>query len=160
MFGGGSFPIPEDWKGGSPAGFESYFPFIGGLTCSPLTNDTDADDDPLTIASVTDGPHGHVIIIDPTSVAYAPDPDWSTPQGDWDSDTFTYTATDGTTESNTATMHIWLAPINDPPTFTPGPTVTVGEDSGPYSGAWATAYQPGPGERERPERRLRRDRRR
>ena len=144
LFGGGSFPIPEDWKGGSPAGFESYFAFIGGLSCSPLSNDTDADHDPLTIASVSDGPHGHVIVIDPTSVAYEPDPDWSSRSVIGCRTRSRTRATDGTEVSTPATMHIWLAPINDPPTFTPGPTVTVAEDSGPYSGAWATDVSPGP----------------
>jgi hypothetical protein len=41
-------------------------------------------------------------------------------------------------------MRFWVAPINDPPTFTPGPTVTVDEDSGAYSAPWATEVSPGP----------------
>jgi hypothetical protein len=42
-------------------------------------------------------------------------------------------------------MKIWVAPINDAPTFTPGAaTVTVGEDSGSYSAQWATNVSPGP----------------
>jgi hypothetical protein len=42
----------------------------------------------------------------------------------------------------------WLAaPVNDAPTFTAGPaTVTVAEDSGAYSAAWATNISAGPGE--------------
>ena len=140
---GGSFPIPEDWNGGT-TGFERDFLFAGGITCGLLQNDSDADLDTLAIASVSDGPHGTAFIVDPVSVAYRPDKDWSTPAGDWVSDTFTYQATDGETTSNTATMSIWLAPINDPPTFTPGPAVTVDPDSGAYSAAWASAISPGP----------------
>jgi hypothetical protein len=142
-FFGGAFPIPEDWNGGS-TGFERYFLFAGGINCGLLQNDTDADLDTLAIDSVTNGPHGTVIIVDPVSVAYRPDKDYSTPEGDWVSDTFTYRATDGETTSNSATMSIWLAPINDPPTFTEGPDVTVAADSGAYSAAWASAISPGP----------------
>ena len=42
-------------------------------------------------------------------------------------------------------MRIWVAPINDAPTFTDGPPqVVVGEDSGAYSAPWATDVSPGP----------------
>ena len=145
---GGSFPIPEDFSGGEP-GFERYFLIFGdslvpGSTCGLLENDTDTDGDPLSIASVIGGQHGSVIQVDPTSVAYLPEPDWSTPAGDWASDAIYYTATDGTTESNTAHMTFWLAPVNDPPRFTPGEDVTVAADSGAFSAAWATDIEPGP----------------
>ena len=143
---GGSFPIPEDFRGGEP-GFERYFPFFGdtlvpGSTCGLLENDVDADGDPLSIASVIGGQHGSVIQIDPSSVAYLPEADWSTPAGDWQSDAIYYTATDGTSASNVARMDIWLAPINDPPTFTAGGSVT--SDEAPYSAVWATAVKAGP----------------
>jgi hypothetical protein len=144
---GGSFPIPEDFSGGEP-GFERYFLIFGDSlspgSCGLLENDTDPDGDPLSIASVIGGQHGSVIQVDATSVAYLPEPDWSTPAGDWASDAIYYTATDGTTESNTAHMTFWLAPINDPPTFTPGGDVEVSSGSGPYSAAWASAIEPGP----------------
>eukprot|EP00755_Sulcionema_specki_P004667 Sspe_Gene.30658::Locus_15152_Transcript_2_2_Confidence_0.667_Length_7106::g.30658::m.30658 len=39
---------------------------------------------------------------------------------------------------------ITIAPVNDPPTFTPGGSVTVTESSGPWSQRWATAIRPGP----------------
>ena len=82
---------------------------------------------------------------------YDPDPDYSTlpgdqPGGQWVSDSFTYRAFDGQAYSEPATMRIWVAPVNDPPTYTPGPgTVEVVEDSGPYQAAWATDVSPGPG---------------
>lgn len=141
---GGSFPIPEDWKGGSPAGFEGYFVFLDGLGCGLLENDTDADGDPLEFATIGEAMNGEVLQVDATSLAYDPDPDFSTPEGDWVSDTITYTATDGTDVSNEATLRIWVAPINDPPTFASGGDVTVAEDSGAYSDVWATTVRPGP----------------
>jgi hypothetical protein len=36
--------------------------------------------------------------------------------------------------------------VNDMPSFTAGPNVTVDEDSAPYSAAWATAISAGPSE--------------
>jgi hypothetical protein len=36
--------------------------------------------------------------------------------------------------------------VNDPPSFNAGTTVTVAEDSGAYSAAWATNISAGPGE--------------
>lgn len=45
----------------------------------------------------------------------------------------------------TRLVTINFIPVNDPPTFTPGPsTVTVDEDSGSYSAAWASNILPGP----------------
>ncbi|MEI7744429.1 MAG: Ig-like domain-containing protein, partial [Chloroflexota bacterium] len=63
------------------------------------------------------------------------------------SDSFTFTANDGFVDSNTATMSVTVNPVNDVPTFTPGgATVTVAEDSGAYSAAWATGISAGPNE--------------
>jgi hypothetical protein len=36
--------------------------------------------------------------------------------------------------------------VNNPPSFTAGPVVTVAEDSGAYSAAWASNITSGPGE--------------
>jgi VCBS repeat-containing protein len=45
----------------------------------------------------------------------------------------------------TRLVTINFIPVNDPPTFTPGPsTITVDEDSGSYSAAWASNILPGP----------------
>ncbi len=84
-----------------------------------------------------------------TSFSYRPDHDWSTlagdePGGDWVSDSFTYQANDGTTDSNIATFRFWLAPINDPPTFSAGADVTRSIDDGAYDAVWATAISAGP----------------
>jgi len=143
---GGSFPIPEDWKGGT-TGFEDWFYLVGD--CGVLANDTDPDDDPLTWTVVDAATHGEVAKVDEDSFSYRPDPDWSTaagdePGGDWVSDSFTYQANDGSADSNVATFRIWVAPINDPPTFSAGDDVVWSADDGAYDAAWATAVSPGP----------------
>lgn len=46
--------------------------------------------------------------------------------------------------STTRTLSVNLTDVNDPPTFTAGSAVTVLEDSGAYSAAWATAISSGP----------------
>ena len=77
-------------------------------------------------------------------VAYDPDDDFSTAPGDWVSDSIVYHAEAGGEDSNQATVRLWVAPINDAPSFTPGPMVIVDQDSGPYSAAWATNVSAGP----------------
>ncbi len=47
--------------------------------------------------------------------------------------------------SVTQTFTIAIAPVNDAPGFTPGPHVTVDEDSGAYAQPWATAIAPATG---------------
>jgi Bacterial Ig domain len=143
---GGSFPIPEDWHGGT-TGFEDWFYLFG--SCGVLANDTDPEEDPLTWAVVDEPTHGDVLKVDETSFAYRPEPDWSTLAGDelggdWVSDAFTYVANDGTADSNLATYRFWLSPINDPPTFGAGADVTWSADDGAHDVAWATAISAGP----------------
>ena len=62
---------------------------------------------------------------------------------------FTVFATDsdstGINTSATKTFTITVDPVNDPPTFTPGPAVVShDEDAGPYSQPWASNISPGP----------------
>lgn len=47
-------------------------------------------------------------------------------------------------QSATGTITVTLAPINDPPQFTPGSNVTVLEDAPAYNAAWATNVLAGP----------------
>ena len=132
---GGSFPIPEDW----------HDPFILTDLCGLLANDIDVDGDGLTWELVDDPTHGEALFLTDDMAAYTPDPDYSTPAGTWLSDSFTYRAFDGTDFSNVATMKFWIAPINDPPTFTPGTIhIDVDEDSGAYEAPWATNVSAGP----------------
>jgi len=72
-----------------------------------LTNDTDPEDDVLTVTQVTQGSNG-AVSTDGTIVTYTPDADFN------GSDSFTYTITDGEFES-TATVNVTINPINDAP---------------------------------------------
>jgi large repetitive protein len=143
---GGSFPIPEDWSGGS-AGFEGWFALVA--SCAPMVNDSDPDGDTLTFELVGTPGHGAATSLPDGFLAYDPDPDYSTragdqPGGTWVSDTIHYRVFDGSLYSNTASYTLWIAPVNDPPGFTAGGDVTVAEDAGAYSGAWASTITPGP----------------
>ena len=115
-----------------------------------LKNDTDVDGDTLTYEILTQPAHGEAAKVDEEFFTYKADPDYGTLPGSlpgqtWQLDTFTYRAFDGLSYSDPATMSFWVAAINDPPTFTPGPaTVVVAENSGHYSAPWATDVSPGP----------------
>jgi large repetitive protein len=54
------------------------------------------------------------------------------------------TANGGDDTSSLYKFTITITPANDAPSFTPGSDVTVDEDSGPYSAAWASNMSPGP----------------
>ena len=54
------------------------------------------------------------------------------------------TANGGVDTSTPQTFTISVSAVNDPPSFTSGGDVTVLEDSGAYSAAWASAISPGP----------------
>lgn len=128
--------------------------------CTPVGNDLDADGDALSWEVVDEPMHGTFGRVDGAGAedwfTYQPDPDFGTLPGDlpgaaytsetgtFASDWFTYRAFDGTSYSNVATYTFWVVELNDEPTFTPGGTVAVDEDSGPYSATWATNVSPGP----------------
>ena len=143
---GGGFPVPEDYRRADVP--PNYFVQFGH--CGLLYNDTDVDGDALTYEILTQPAHGEAVKIDENFFAYKPNPDYGTlagwlPGQTWQFDTFTYRAFDGLSYSDPATMSFWVSEVNDPPTFTPGPAiVTVAEDSGAYSAAWATDVSPGP----------------
>ncbi|HEX2622551.1 MAG TPA: Ig-like domain-containing protein, partial [Phototrophicaceae bacterium] len=74
-----------------------------------LTNDSDADDDPITVSSHTDPANGVLVINADGSFTYTPNPTFS---GD---DTFTYVITDGTLFSDppaTVTITVGEPPLN------------------------------------------------
>jgi hypothetical protein len=56
------------------------------------------------------------------------------------------TANGGSDTSGNVSFTITIDPVNDAPSFTPGGDVTVAEDGGPYSAAWATGISAGPNE--------------
>ncbi len=73
-----------------------------------LANDTDVDGDTLSVVSVQDPVNGSVALVD-GKVTFTPNPDYNGEAS------FTYTITDGNGGSDTATVHIDVTPVNDPP---------------------------------------------
>ena len=74
-----------------------------------LGNDSDVDGDSLTIASVSSGTGGTAELNPDGTVTFTPNSDYN---GDAD---FTYTVTDGDLTSNTATVTVDVAAVNDAP---------------------------------------------
>ena len=74
-----------------------------------LANDIDVDGDALTVTNLTQPAHGTVTVGQNGQVVYTPAPDFC------GTDTFTYTAFDGTATSNVATVTVTVTPANDPP---------------------------------------------
>jgi VCBS repeat-containing protein len=74
-----------------------------------LSNDTDADGNPLTAVLVATVSHGSLTLNSNGSFTYTPTANYN------GTDTFTYRANDGTTNSNTATVTITINPVNDAP---------------------------------------------
>ncbi len=73
-------------------------------------NDTDPENDPLTVTGTTDGSHGTVSINGAGNPVYTPNPDFN------GTDTFTYTIDDGNGGTDTASVTVTISPVNDPPT--------------------------------------------
>ena len=74
-----------------------------------LLNDTDEEGDSLTVNIITNATHGDVTLYSDGSFVYDPDENYFGP------DTFTYTANDGTTDSNIATVYIDISSVEDVP---------------------------------------------
>ena len=81
---------------------------------------SDDDGDSLTY-SILDGPDHGTLTGTAPNLTYTPHLDYNGP------DSFTFTANDGTDDSNVATVSITLAPVNDVPTAS-GTTLTATED--------------------------------
>ena len=69
---------------------------------------TDAENDELTYAIVAQPAHGDVVLVDDVAT-YTPDLDFN------GEDSFTFTANDGTADSNLALVTITVTPVNDAP---------------------------------------------
>ncbi len=95
-----------------------------------LANDTDANDATATLrvstTPVVAPTKGTLVLAEDGSFTYTPFADA------FGTDSFTYTVTDPLGFSSTATVTLTISPVNDAPTFTLDPTVTVLEDSGPF----------------------------
>lgn len=84
-----------------------------------LANDTDAESNPLTATGATQPANGMVVLNADGSYTYTPR------TGFFGTDSFTYTANDGTTSSAPATVTITVRPVptTPPPTTPPAPPV-------------------------------------
>ena len=104
-----------------------------------LANDDDSNGDPLTAVLDAGTLAGTLSLAADGGFTYTPDPDAFGP------DSFTYHANDGEDDSNTATVTLKVKPVNDAPTITLGPDISVAEDSGAKTvAAWASGILPGP----------------
>ena len=99
-----------------------------------LGNDTDADGNTLTIASVTSGASGTAVLNANGTVTFTPNANFN---GTAD---FTYTVTDGTVTSNTATVTVAVAAVNDAPVAN-NDSLTATEDTAVIYTAAATPRQ-------------------
>ncbi|MDO9215498.1 MAG: tandem-95 repeat protein, partial [Methylococcales bacterium] len=92
------------------------------LASDLLGNDTDADGNPLTIASVTSGVNGTAVLNADGTVTFTPAANFN---GAAD---FSYQANDGTANSNSATVTVNVTAVNDAPVANPN-TVAANEDT-------------------------------
>lgn len=90
-------------------------------TIDVLANDSDLDEDVLTVTAVTQGENGTVEFT-ATEVTYTPEP------GYYGDDSFTYTVSDGNEGTDTATVAVTVISGNNPPEAVDD-AVTVNEDS-------------------------------
>src|ERR687897_951797 len=115
----GSFELESDTNSAPQAQDDTY----ATEEDSPLTvdvpgvlsNDTDADDDPLTALKASDPTHGTLTLNSDGSFTYTPNANFS------GSDSFTYKANDGSADSGVATVSISVTAAND------GPAVSVAQ---------------------------------
>ncbi len=97
------------------------------VTIDVLANDTDADGNPLTVTNLGQPASGAVVLNADQTVTYTPG------SGFVGSTSFTYTASDGALDSNTATVSVSVTDA----TASPALTVTVVKDgSTTKQGAW------------------------
>jgi hypothetical protein len=104
-----------------------------------LKNDVDPEGGALTASDASDPPNGVVTLNSDGSFSYNPEVNFF---GD---DRFTYRARDPEGKSNTATVTIHVAPVNDPPFFSDvGDPSPVHWYDGPQRiEGWATGISPG-----------------
>jgi large repetitive protein len=91
------------------------------ITINVKGNDTDVDEDTLTVQSVTQGTKGTVSIVS-GQVLYTPNANYN------GTDSFTYTISDGNGGTSTATVNVTVTPVNDAP-IAVNDTATTAEDT-------------------------------
>jgi len=105
-----------------------------------LTNDTDADSDPLTAVLVGNVSNGTLTVNSDGSFSYTPNTNFS------GTDSFAYMANDGTSNSNVATVTITVNNVdNDPPVAVDDAT-TTNEDAAVIINVLQNDSDPDPGD--------------
>ena len=94
---------------------------------SVLANDDNPDGDSLTVSVVDGVDQGKLVLNSDGSFTYEPKADF------FGTDTFTYVANDGTSDSNVATVMITVESVNDAPTFQLAGDQMVNDDAGPQT---------------------------
>ncbi len=79
------------------------------VTIQVLDNDSDFENDPLSITATTAPANGQVLINTDGTITYSPNVNFN------GSDSFTYTLTDNVCGTSTANVNITVNPVNDPP---------------------------------------------
>ncbi len=85
----------------------------GSVTIDLLANDSDGENDPLSVTGMTQPAHGQLLDNGDGTITYNHDGGEST------SDSFTYTASDGTDASAVTTVTLTINPVNDAPVANP-----------------------------------------
>ena len=94
-------------------------------TINVLSNDTDPDQDPLTVTSATAG-NGSVVINPDGTIKYTPNTNFN------GTDTIVYQISDGNGGLSTATVNVTIKPVNDAPA-TSGLANLLDNDSSPVN---------------------------
>ncbi|MFK7693150.1 Ig-like domain-containing protein [Paenibacillus sp. HJGM_3] len=97
-----------------PVASDSSVPALEDQVSSGTLSANDADGDPLTYSLVSGPMKGSVSVNPSGQFTYTPNADEN------GTDSFTFKANDGKIDSNTATVHIAVSPINDAPSFVKG----------------------------------------
>ncbi|MEN8218041.1 MAG: Ig-like domain-containing protein [Pseudomonadota bacterium] len=90
---------------------------------SDVLSATDIDGDSLTYSLVSDGSNGTAVITSTGDFTYTPNADFN------GTDSFTYKVNDGTVDSNTATVTVTVTAVNDVPSISGTPAISVDEDT-------------------------------
>ncbi len=90
-----------------------------------LGNDTDAEGNTLSVASVSSGAGGTALLNGDGTVTFAPNLNFN------GAATFNYVASDGALNSNSAQVIVNVAAVNDAPQTAPVTLAAIAEDSGP-----------------------------
>jgi hypothetical protein len=104
-----------------------------------LGNDSDPEGDTLRAVLVSGPSNGTLVLSTNGGFVYTPATNFN------GSDSFTYRATDGMTNSGVATVNLTVTPVNDAPSFTKGPNQLVQQNAGLQTApSWASGISPGP----------------